>query len=135
MCIRDRCTAILQGIAAQRAREGPPVPRRVQDRMDRGTAVFDLAAAGEQLEESEGSIGMDDADITDIADFQAVDAGAASAVPERSGERKAGPGGRTYCGDITGAALGPELVASARSEEIRFVGSWHAWDVRPISER
>eukprot|EP00969_Alexandrium_andersonii_P263319 11638764-Alexandrium_andersonii.AAC.1 len=29
-----RCTAILRGIAAQHAREGRPVPRHVQDRMD-----------------------------------------------------------------------------------------------------
>eukprot|EP00969_Alexandrium_andersonii_P010309 449856-Alexandrium_andersonii.AAC.1 len=51
------CTAILRGIAAQRAREGRPIPRHAQDRMDRGMAAFDLAAAGEQLEEPEGSIG------------------------------------------------------------------------------
>ena len=28
----------------------------------------------------------------------------------------------------------PDLVAAARSEEIRFVESWGVWDVRPISE-
>eukprot|EP00969_Alexandrium_andersonii_P321503 14205440-Alexandrium_andersonii.AAC.1 len=48
---------------------------------------------------------------------------------------RAGPGGQTYRDDITGAVLDPELVASARSEEIRFRESWHVWDVRPISER
>eukprot|EP00969_Alexandrium_andersonii_P192129 8486328-Alexandrium_andersonii.AAC.1 len=33
-----------------------------------------------------------------------------------------------------GAVLDPELVAAARSEELRFTESWHVWDVRPISE-
>eukprot|EP00969_Alexandrium_andersonii_P102339 4516943-Alexandrium_andersonii.AAC.1 len=42
------CAAILRGITAQRAREGRPVPRRVQDRMNRGVAVFDLTAAGDR---------------------------------------------------------------------------------------
>eukprot|EP00969_Alexandrium_andersonii_P272467 12041868-Alexandrium_andersonii.AAC.1 len=37
------CTAILRGIAAQHAREGRPIPWHVQDRMNRGMAVFDLA--------------------------------------------------------------------------------------------
>eukprot|EP00969_Alexandrium_andersonii_P189636 8378817-Alexandrium_andersonii.AAC.1 len=64
-----------------------------------------------------------------------MDSDTASAVPECSGGCRAEPGGQTHRGDITGAALDPELVASARSEEIRFVESWHAWDVRPISER
>eukprot|EP00969_Alexandrium_andersonii_P046001 2018761-Alexandrium_andersonii.AAC.1 len=62
--------------------------------MNRGMAVFDLAAAGGQLEEPESSIGMDDADITDIADFQAADAAAASAVSECSDDRRAGAGGQ-----------------------------------------
>eukprot|EP00969_Alexandrium_andersonii_P261180 11546630-Alexandrium_andersonii.AAC.1 len=79
MCIRDRCTAILRGIAAQHAREGRPVPRRVQGRMDRGMAAFDLTAVGVQFEEPEGGIGMDDADIADITNFRAMDSGTASA--------------------------------------------------------
>eukprot|EP00969_Alexandrium_andersonii_P017916 784349-Alexandrium_andersonii.AAC.1 len=78
--------------------------------MGRGVAVFDLAAAGGQLEEPESSIGEVDADITDIANFRAVDAATASAVSECSGGRRAGPGGQTYRGDITGAVLDPELV-------------------------
>eukprot|EP00969_Alexandrium_andersonii_P356419 15446505-Alexandrium_andersonii.AAC.1 len=78
---------------------------------------------------------MDDADIADITDFRALDPDAASAVPECSGGRRAEPGGQSYRDDITGAALDPELVSSARSEETRFMESWRAWDVRPISER
>eukprot|EP00969_Alexandrium_andersonii_P026096 1138957-Alexandrium_andersonii.AAC.1 len=61
---------------------------------------------------------MDDADITDIADFRATDAAVASAVSECSDGRRAGPGGPPCRDDITGAALGPELVAAPRSEEI-----------------
>eukprot|EP00969_Alexandrium_andersonii_P145019 6412252-Alexandrium_andersonii.AAC.1 len=64
-----------------------------------------------------------------------MDSDTASAVPEPSGGCRAGPGGQAYRDDIAGAALDPELVASARAEEIRFVESWHVWDVRPISER
>eukprot|EP00969_Alexandrium_andersonii_P059665 2628162-Alexandrium_andersonii.AAC.1 len=86
--------------------------------MEHGMAVFDLAAAGDQLEEPESSIGVDDADITDIVDFRAADTAAASAVSECSDDRRAGAGGQAYRDDITGAALGPELVAAARSEEI-----------------
>eukprot|EP00969_Alexandrium_andersonii_P181369 8014031-Alexandrium_andersonii.AAC.1 len=77
--------------------------------MDRGMAVFDLAAAGDQLEEPESSIGVDDADIAGIADLRATDAAVASAVSECSDSRRAGPGGLPYRGDITGAVLGPEL--------------------------
>eukprot|EP00969_Alexandrium_andersonii_P073502 3242351-Alexandrium_andersonii.AAC.1 len=86
--------------------------------MDRGMAVFDLAAVGEQCEEPEGSAGMDDAGIADITNFRAMDSDTASAVPGLSGGRRAGSGGQTYRGDITGAALDSELVASARAEEI-----------------
>eukprot|EP00969_Alexandrium_andersonii_P111924 4943534-Alexandrium_andersonii.AAC.1 len=41
------CAATLRGAAAQHAREGRPVPRRVQDRMDHDVAVLDLTAAGD----------------------------------------------------------------------------------------
>eukprot|EP00969_Alexandrium_andersonii_P230482 10178259-Alexandrium_andersonii.AAC.1 len=61
---------------------------------------------------------MGDADIADITNFRAVDSDTAFAVPGFPGGRGAGSGGQTYRGDITGAALGPELVASARSEDI-----------------
>eukprot|EP00969_Alexandrium_andersonii_P256629 11345389-Alexandrium_andersonii.AAC.1 len=61
---------------------------------------------------------MGDADITDIADFRAADAAAAFVVSECSDCRRAGPGGQLHRGDIAGAALDPELVAAARSEEI-----------------
>eukprot|EP00969_Alexandrium_andersonii_P145165 6419289-Alexandrium_andersonii.AAC.1 len=66
-------------MAARHARESRPVPRRVQDRMDRGVAVFDLTAAGAQLEEPESSCGMGDADIKDLTDFRAVGESSASA--------------------------------------------------------
>eukprot|EP00969_Alexandrium_andersonii_P301465 13326934-Alexandrium_andersonii.AAC.1 len=62
--------------------------------MDRGVAVFDLAAVGCQLEEPGSSVGVDDADIADVANFRAVDAAAASAVSECSDGRRAGPGGQ-----------------------------------------
>eukprot|EP00969_Alexandrium_andersonii_P053978 2375001-Alexandrium_andersonii.AAC.1 len=61
---------------------------------------------------------MDDADIAHIANFRVMDSDTASAMPECSGDRRAGPGGQTFRGDITGATLDPELAASARSEEI-----------------
>eukprot|EP00969_Alexandrium_andersonii_P295708 13071210-Alexandrium_andersonii.AAC.1 len=86
--------------------------------MDRGMAVFDLTAAGDQLEEPESGIGVGDADITDIADFRAADAAVASAVSECSDGRIAGLGGQPYRDDITGAVLDPELVAAASYEDI-----------------
>eukprot|EP00969_Alexandrium_andersonii_P007962 347094-Alexandrium_andersonii.AAC.1 len=67
--------------------------------MGRGVAVFDLAAAGEHLEEPEGSAGMDDADFADITNFRSMDSDTASAVPECSGDCRAGPGGQTYRDD------------------------------------
>eukprot|EP00969_Alexandrium_andersonii_P203783 9004353-Alexandrium_andersonii.AAC.1 len=90
--------------------------------MDRGMAVFDLAVAVGQPAEIEGSIGLDDADITDIADFRAADATPDAAVSERSDVRRTGTGMQPYRDDITGAVLDPELVAAARSEEIRLRG-------------
>eukprot|EP00969_Alexandrium_andersonii_P262278 11594573-Alexandrium_andersonii.AAC.1 len=54
----------------------------------------------------------------DIADFRAAEEPPASAMPERSDGRRSGPGGQPYRDDITGAVLGSELVAAARSEEI-----------------
>eukprot|EP00969_Alexandrium_andersonii_P340232 15039438-Alexandrium_andersonii.AAC.1 len=61
---------------------------------------------------------MNDADISDITYFRALDSDAASAEPESSGVRGARLGGQTYRGDISGAVLDPGLVESARSEEI-----------------
>eukprot|EP00969_Alexandrium_andersonii_P085793 3782141-Alexandrium_andersonii.AAC.1 len=61
----------MRGMAAQHARECRPIPQHAQGRMDRGMAAFDLVAAGGPLEEPESSIGVDDADIADIADFRA----------------------------------------------------------------
>eukprot|EP00969_Alexandrium_andersonii_P181961 8040843-Alexandrium_andersonii.AAC.1 len=61
---------------------------------------------------------MGDADIADITNFRAIYSDTASAVLECSDGCRAGSGRQTCRGDITGAALDPELVASARSEEI-----------------
>eukprot|EP00969_Alexandrium_andersonii_P178267 7882460-Alexandrium_andersonii.AAC.1 len=71
--------------------------------MDRGAAVFDLADAGGQLQEPESSIGMDDADVPDLADFRALEEPPASAVPGCSGDLRAGSGGQPYRDDIAGA--------------------------------
>eukprot|EP00969_Alexandrium_andersonii_P197650 8731862-Alexandrium_andersonii.AAC.1 len=71
--------------------------------MDRGMAVFDVAATGDQLEEPESSVGVDDADIANIANFRAADAAVDSAASECSDGRRAGPGGQPYRDDITGA--------------------------------
>ena len=38
------CTNILRGIAAQRAREGRPMPKVVEKRLEEGRAVFNLEA-------------------------------------------------------------------------------------------
>eukprot|EP00969_Alexandrium_andersonii_P325499 14382685-Alexandrium_andersonii.AAC.1 len=62
--------------------------------MNRCVAVFDLTAAGDQLEEPERSIGVGDADIADLTDFRAVDEPLASAVSGRSGDRRAVSGRR-----------------------------------------
>eukprot|EP00969_Alexandrium_andersonii_P368682 15473457-Alexandrium_andersonii.AAC.1 len=37
--------------------------------------------------------------------------------------------GRVFQGDVAGAALPPELVMSARAEEIKFTQSWNVWGV------
>eukprot|EP00969_Alexandrium_andersonii_P344154 15212072-Alexandrium_andersonii.AAC.1 len=87
----------------QHAREGDPVPRHVQARMGRGTAVFDLTAAGEQLEEQEDSSGVNDADISDIPHFRGPDSDDAPTEPGLSGVRQGRLGGQTDRDDITGA--------------------------------
>eukprot|EP00969_Alexandrium_andersonii_P263276 11637545-Alexandrium_andersonii.AAC.1 len=55
-------------------------------------------------------------------------------MSEGSDGRRAGSSGHPYRDDVAGAVLDPELVAAARSEEIRFMGSWHVRDGLPISE-
>eukprot|EP00969_Alexandrium_andersonii_P078568 3464411-Alexandrium_andersonii.AAC.1 len=103
--------------------------------MNRGVAVFDLSAAGGQLVGLERSGGAGDSDIEDLADFRPAGEQLASAAPGFPGDRGAGSNGQPFRGDIAGAVLDSELVAAARSGEIRFMESWHAWGVRPISER
>eukprot|EP00969_Alexandrium_andersonii_P177037 7827853-Alexandrium_andersonii.AAC.1 len=63
---------------------------------------------------------MDDAEIAGIADFGALaeKEPGSPAWPEWSDGHGAGGGAQQLRGDITGAALPPELVAAARSEEI-----------------
>ena len=36
--------------------------------------------------------------------------------------------------DVTGRPLPPELVESARREELQFMDSWGVWEVRPVAE-
>eukprot|EP00969_Alexandrium_andersonii_P161627 7143407-Alexandrium_andersonii.AAC.1 len=75
---------------------------------------------------------MDDMDIADIRAL-AVEEQMGPAWSESSDGRGTGSGGQLLRDDATGAALPPDLVAAARSEEIRFMESWGVWDVRPIS--
>ena len=42
--------------------------------------------------------------------------------------------GDYYIDDVSGEALPAGLTHSARMEEIRFMESWHVWDVRPVAE-
>eukprot|EP00969_Alexandrium_andersonii_P251370 11109703-Alexandrium_andersonii.AAC.1 len=62
---------------------------------------------------------MDDADIENVADFEAPAVGESggSAWSEVPDGRGAGSGSQQFHDDITGAALPPGLVAAARSEE------------------
>ena len=39
-----------------------------------------------------------------------------------------------YIDDVSGETLPAGLTHSARVEEIRFMESWHVWDVRPVAE-
>eukprot|EP00969_Alexandrium_andersonii_P347608 15368924-Alexandrium_andersonii.AAC.1 len=66
---------------------------------------------------------MDDAHITDVDDYQtfAEEEPGGPAWSEWSDGRGAEAGPGQFRDDITGAALPPELVPAARSEEIRFM--------------
>eukprot|EP00975_Prorocentrum_lima_P035024 7361025-Prorocentrum_lima.AAC.1 len=63
---------------------------------------------------------MDDAHIIDVDNYQnlAEDASGGPAWSEVSDGCGAGAGPAQFRDDITGAALPPELVSAARSEEI-----------------
>eukprot|EP00969_Alexandrium_andersonii_P274117 12115241-Alexandrium_andersonii.AAC.1 len=69
---------------------------------------------------------MDDAHITDVGGYStlAEEESGGPAWSEWSDGRGAGAGLGRFRDDITGAALPPELVPAARSEEIRFMESW-----------
>eukprot|EP00969_Alexandrium_andersonii_P043937 1926488-Alexandrium_andersonii.AAC.1 len=69
---------------------------------------------------------MDDAHIIDADHNQALaeDDSGGSAWSEWSDGRGAESGPGQFRDDIAGAALSPELVSAARSEEIRFMKSW-----------
>eukprot|EP00969_Alexandrium_andersonii_P347116 15346722-Alexandrium_andersonii.AAC.1 len=43
MCIRDRCTATLRGVAAQHARGGRCLLAPLVRKLERGRAIYDLA--------------------------------------------------------------------------------------------
>eukprot|EP00969_Alexandrium_andersonii_P143847 6361042-Alexandrium_andersonii.AAC.1 len=60
---------------------------------------------------------MDDMDTADIREL-AGEEHAGPARSEFSDGRGVGGGGQLFRDDITGAALPPDLVAAARSEEI-----------------
>eukprot|EP00969_Alexandrium_andersonii_P049812 2185894-Alexandrium_andersonii.AAC.1 len=69
---------------------------------------------------------MDDIDVADIEAF-AGEGQAGPAWSESSDIRGASSEGQLFRGDITGAASPPDLVAAARSEEIRFMEFWGLW--------
>ena len=144
------CTAILRGIAAQHSREGRCLPAPLQRKLNQGRGVFDLqkdSRVGELdlqklvLEAAEEAnlntdLEMGDAPIIDETDFGAFVGSGSEGLSwsESSGGHGPGGGSQSYWDDIAGAALPPELVSAARSEEIRFVESRGVWEVRPISE-
>eukprot|EP00969_Alexandrium_andersonii_P025099 1096942-Alexandrium_andersonii.AAC.1 len=60
-------------------------------------------AEGGQLVEPENSIGMDDADVENVADFRAAEEPPASAMSDCSDGRRAGSSGQPCRDAITGA--------------------------------
>ena len=50
-------------------------------------------------------------------------------MPELSGE-----GDSAYLDDVSGEVLPAGLTHDARVEELKFMKSWHVWDVRPVAE-
>eukprot|EP00969_Alexandrium_andersonii_P057985 2555040-Alexandrium_andersonii.AAC.1 len=145
------CAAILRGIAAQHTREGRCPPTPVRKRLERGRADYDLSEAslaGEpelQRLAAEAAEGADPVAGVEVGDAEIVDVASLGeptgeeprgpAWPEGSDGGLAGDGSQHFRDDITGAVLPLELVAAARSEEIRFMEFWGVWDARPVSER
>ena len=109
---RGLCRAMLQGIAAQRRREGR-LPQGAARAQASGTGIHSLAACtGDEVfpEPEQTQVGDEDALLDEYTQHSA------------------------YFDENTGDSLPAALVDAARREELDFMGHWRVWDVVPVAE-
>ena len=112
---RRMCRLILQGIDAQRRREGKVMPEHVERELDRGCGIYSLKPEeiGEQMEPE-----IDEEVIKTRHESEGLE----DWTPE------------VHTDNVTGEVLPAHLVAAARSEEIKFMEDWEVWDVVPVTK-
>ena len=109
------CKAMIQGIDAQRKREGNALPDYVLSQLDAGGAIYSL-----DPEESKVEL---DPDVT-----------GEELCHEQAGLWEYGPGGVAVYDELTGEELAPALVRAARKEEVDFMLDWDVWEEVPVEQ-
>jgi hypothetical protein len=115
----ELCRAMLQGIDAQRRREGHTLCDSLRRDLDRGCAVYSLSREAEHAGRSLGDEVVPEAEFVRVQD-------------EHEGLQKHGR--QMYWDAITNEELPADLTAAARAEELAFMTEWQVWDVVPVAE-
>ena len=126
------------------------MPGMLRKRLDEGRAVYDLGseeAEGDRRDGTPGGDGLAAVHRTLMATLDDAGSSRSARLP-RSIHRRGPQEDRghdplddlapdefgVYLDDVSGEELPPDLTHAARVEELRFMKSWHVWDVRPVSE-
>jgi hypothetical protein len=115
----ELCRAMLQGIDAQRRKEGHILCDSLRRDLDRGCAVYSLNREAEHVGRSLGVEVAPEAEFVRVQD-------------EHESLQKHGR--QMYWDAITNEELPADLTAAARAEELAFMAEWQVWDVVPVAE-
>jgi len=119
------CVAILEGIVAQKRREGQALPGGVAEAVDKGVGVVDLEPK-EEIEKVR-RLAMKRR-MRDLKAVEAKDEEFRDWEGEKFWEEDTIKQGGGYIDDITGAALPIREAVAARWEEIEFMRGWKVWE-------
>jgi hypothetical protein len=115
----ELCRAMLQGIDAQRRKEGHILCNSLCRDLDRGCAVYSLSRETEHADRNLGDEVVPEAEFVRVQD-------------EHESLQKHGR--QMYWDAITNEELPADLTAAARAEELAFMAEWQVWDVVPVVE-
>ena len=107
------CRAILQGVEAQRLREGHALPAEVADQFDKGLGIYSLEAESEEVH---------------------VDSSIEEAMDGVGDEEEYKKEYQSFWDELTGEELPASLTRAARKEELDFMADWEVWEDVPVEE-